>query len=105
MIPNNIMAKKAIRNQWRSSPFLHYTKIAISATTPMETLDQMKAGIAAGMRVTTKYVPKMHHFYFSVDNRSPCRPVGYLATSSSAKSTLSYTHEEPQAPTCPHLPA
>lgn len=51
LIANNILAKKAIRNQWRSSPFMHYTTIAISADTPMEKLELIKAGIAAGMRV------------------------------------------------------
>eukprot|EP00903_Cladosiphon_okamuranus_P008455 g8124.t1 len=50
MIANNLMAKKAIRNQWRSSPYLHHTMISVSADTPMEKLDQMKAGIAAGLR-------------------------------------------------------
>ena len=51
LIANNLMAKKAIRNQWRSSPYLHHTMISVSADTPMEKLDQMKAGIAAGLRV------------------------------------------------------
>ena len=51
LIANNLMAKKAIRNQWRSSPYLHHTMISVSVDTPMEKLDQMKAGIAAGVRV------------------------------------------------------
>eukprot|EP00752_Nemacystus_decipiens_P010393 g9262.t1 len=50
LIANNLLAKKAIRNQWRSSPYLHHTMISVSADTPMEKLDQMKAGIAAGLR-------------------------------------------------------
>lgn len=54
LLANNLMAKKAIRNQWRSSPYLHHTKISVSADTPMEKLDQMKAGIAAGLRVRNK---------------------------------------------------
>lgn len=52
LIANNIMAKKAIRNQWRSSRYLHHTMIAVSVDTPMEKLDQMKNGIAAGLRVS-----------------------------------------------------
>lgn len=57
LMANNIMAKKAIRNLWRSGPYLHHTRIAVSADTSMEKLDKMKAGIAAGMRVNyTFYV-------------------------------------------------
>ena len=56
------MAKKAIRNQWRSSAYLHHTMIAVSADTPMEKLDQMKAGIAAGMRVRSVHPPGLKAF-------------------------------------------
>lgn len=52
LIANNIMARKAIRNQWRSGPFLHHTALSVSVDTPTEKLDLMKAGIAAGMRVS-----------------------------------------------------
>lgn len=51
LVANNLMAKKAIRNQWRSSAYLHHTMLAVSVETPMEKLDLMKAGVAAGMRV------------------------------------------------------
>ncbi|CAN0428639.1 unnamed protein product, partial [Hapterophycus canaliculatus] len=55
LVANNLMAKKAIRNQWRSGPYLHHTMIAVSIDTPMEKLDQMKMGIAAGMRVSRSW--------------------------------------------------
>ncbi|CAN0450595.1 unnamed protein product, partial [Laminaria digitata] len=54
LLANNIMAKKAIRNQWRSGPLLHHTTLSVSIKTPTEKLDLMKAGIAAGMRVSWK---------------------------------------------------
>ncbi|CAM9337890.1 unnamed protein product [Scytosiphon promiscuus] len=50
LVANNLMAKKAIRNQWRSGPYLHHTMIAVSIDTPAEKLDQMKNGVAAGMQ-------------------------------------------------------
>ena len=50
-MPNHVMATKAVRNQWRSGPLLHNTMIAVSVDTPMDKLDEVKLGIANGMRV------------------------------------------------------
>lgn len=52
-MPNNIMAKKTIRNQWRSGPHLHYTMLVMPRDTSAEKLDKMKAGLMQRFSVRT----------------------------------------------------